>query len=279
MKLEFTKMTGAGNDFVIIDNRNGRIQDGPGLARIVCERHFGVGADGLLLLEESEKADFRMMYYNADGSYGGMCGNGGRCIARFAFKNGIAGAEQSFEALETVYRGVITGESVELLMKDPSKIRTGIMLPTSAGTIRYNFVDTGSPHVVLVLSDDAPGKPGLSSIDVVRVGREIRQNKEFSPDGTNVDFVKVDGVNRLKLRTYERGVEDETLACGTGSIAAAVIATELGLVTGPVDVQVRSGAILNVAFEKRAKGYGEIRLSGPADVVFEGTFELPHSVI
>jgi len=276
MKIEFTKMTGAGNDFVVIDNRNGYIQDGPGFARIVCERHFGVGADGLLLLEKSEKADFRMMYYNADGSYGGMCGNGGRCIAQFAFIKGIAGVEQSFEALDSIYKAAVSVEVVELRMKDPSELRIGVMLPTSTGTILCNFIDTGAPHVVIILTNDAPGRPGLSSIDVVRIGREIREHEEFHPDGTNVNFVKREGVNRISIRTYERGVEAETLACGTGSVATAVVAAELGLVKAPVEVQVKSQSVLMVEFEKDGAGrYGGVKLRGPAVAVFSGVIELP----
>lgn len=274
MQIEFTKMTGAGNDFVVIDNRTGLVKNGPELSRIVCDRHFGIGGDGLLLLEKSTKADFRMMYYNADGSYGGMCGNGGRCIARFAHENGITGPQSTFEALDYVYRGRIQGDTVELSMKDPSKVRTGIMLPTSTGRIQCNFIDTGSPHVVIVLSDGAPGRPGLDSIDVVRIGREIREHREFAPEGTNVNFVKVEGPNRLRIRTYERGVENETMACGTGSIATAVIGAELGLVTGPVDVQVRSGSVLKVGFTKSEKGYRDVSLSGPATSVFRGVFNV-----
>ncbi|MEX2117133.1 MAG: diaminopimelate epimerase [Bacteroidota bacterium] len=276
MKLSFTKMTGAGNDFVVMDNRDGRIRDASALARAVCERHFGIGADGLLLLENSDAADFRMMYYNADGSYGGMCGNGGRCIAHFAYANGIAGVEQTFEALDSVYRASVNGQIVELSMKQPSKIRTDIMLRTSAGAIGCNFVDTGSPHVVILLGEDAPGKPGLSSIDVVRVGREIRQHPEFAPEGTNVNFVKVTGANQLRIRTYERGVEEETLACGTGSVAAALVASELGLTTGPVTVQVKSDIKLRVDFQKDDAGvYNGVKLTGPAVSVFRGVFEIP----
>ena len=273
-------MTGAGNDFVVIDNRNGRIQDGPGLARIVCERHFGVGADGLLLLEDSEKADFRMMYYNADGSFGGMCGNGGRCIAQFAFSKRIAGAEQSFEALDSIYRAAVRGGVVELWMKDASNLRIAIMLPTSTGRIVCNFIDTGAPHVVIILTNGAPGKPGLSSIDVERIGREIREHAEFLPDGTNVNFVKCDAINRLSIRTYERGVEAETLACGTGSVAAAIVAAELGLVKSPVEVQVKSQSVLRVEFEKGEAGrYGGVKLRGPVVAVFSGVIELRTSLV
>ncbi len=274
MQIEFTKMTGAGNDFVVIDNRAGLVKNGPELSRIVCDRHFGIGGDGLLLLEKSTRADFRMMYYNADGSYGGMCGNGGRCIARYAYENGITGPQLSFEALEFVYKSAVEGNAVELSMKDPSKLRTGIMLPTSTGTVECNFVDTGSPHVVIMLSEDAPGRPGLNSIDVVRIGKEIREHREFEPDGTNVNFVKPEGPNRLKIRTYERGVEAETLACGTGSIAAAVIAAELGVATEPIEVQVRSGSVLKVGFVRTEKGYEKVTLSGPAEFVFKGVFDL-----
>jgi diaminopimelate epimerase len=271
MKLKFTKMTGAGNDFVVLDNRNGDVKDGPGLARRLCDRHFGIGADGLLLVETSSKADFRMMYYNADGSYGGMCGNGGRCAARFAVINSIAGEQQEFEALDWTYAAVVAKSSVALRMKDPSGLRT-IVLPTSRGTFKGRFVDTGSPHVVLSVRDLGSE---MATLDVEGLGREIRHHREFQPQGTNVNFVQVTGKSSLALRTYERGVEAETLACGTGSIAAAIACWADDLVQSPVTVKVRSGSELVVEFKTRGgKEAADVVLRGPADVVFEGLVEI-----
>ncbi|MBI2619977.1 MAG: diaminopimelate epimerase [Ignavibacteriales bacterium] len=271
-KISFTKMSGAGNDFVVIDNRGGGLPDKPALARRLCDRHWGIGADGLLVLEKSESADYRMEYYNADGSHGGMCGNGGRCIAAYAFKRNIAERLHSFEALNFRYKAVVSEEVVTLTMKDPKDLRIGMMLPLSSGEMRLHFVNTGAPHAVVVIGDG--NKLNSETMDVQGVGREIREHPYFRPSGTNVNFVEAAGQSLLRIRTYERGVEAETLACGTGSIASAVVAAALGRVRGSVDVHVRSGSVLRVDFEVgEEKGeFRNIRLTGPAVEVFEGRF-------
>ncbi len=263
-------MTGAGNDFVVIDNRSKQIKDGAGLARRLCDRRWGVGADGMLLLEPSSAADYRMMYYNADGSYGGMCGNGGRCIAAFANMRGLAGASQRFEALDYVYSAILKDGLVELLMKDPRDLRTNIVLPIGGKRLRMHFVDTGSPHVVIMLSK----KDDLAKVAVERIGRQIRNHREFKPEGTNVNFVKLERDNGLSIRTYERGVESETLACGTGSIASAVIAHETAGLMPPIRIVPRSGETLEVNFAETKGGIREVKLKGPAKVVFEGNVEI-----
>ncbi|MEP0822037.1 MAG: diaminopimelate epimerase [Ignavibacterium sp.] len=269
MKLEFTKMSGAGNDFVVLDNRAESIRDKPGLAKRLCDRHWGVGADGLLLVEKSSRgADYRMEYYNADGSYGGMCGNGGRCIAVYAVHRGIASPNHRFDALDHMYEAKVKGAEVVLKMKDPKDLRLNFVLRLAGGDISAHYVDTGAPHVVV----EVPGE--LNDVDVVGLGRSIREHSNFKPGGTNVNFLKILGDKSLQIRTYERGVEAETLACGTGSIASAIIAGSLGKAKPPVGVMVRSGSTLKVDFD--AEGDGKIRnvrLSGPAVTVFEGTIE------
>jgi len=266
-------MSGAGNDFVVIDNRSKKIRNGSRAARRLCDRRWGVGADGLLLLEKSHKADYRMMYFNADGSYGGMCGNGGRCIARYALLNGIAGRKHRFEALKHVYAAAVTGSQVVLTMKDPRRLTMKKKIRLHGKTVGVSFVDTGSPHVVVPCSSLDHSKL-LGSIDVVAFGSEIRFHKGFKPLGTNANFIERIGGNSIRVRTYERGVEAETMACGTGSIASAIVASRLWKLRSPVDVIPESGKRLRVVFEDDGTMISEVRLIGPATVSFHGIFEL-----
>jgi diaminopimelate epimerase len=262
IEIPFTKMSGAGNDFVVVDNTRGQFKiDWSAFAKVLCERHYGVGADGLLVLAPSSEADFTMFYYNADGSSGGMCGNGGRCCVLLAHEQGIEHDDISFEALGYLYRATFTGDGIRLAMKDPEHIRRGILVHTSAGKFICHAVDTGSPHVVTFVDD-------LDKIDVVTTGRELRGHNEFMPEGANVDFVKVLGKDAIAIRTYERGVEAETLACGTGSIAAALIAALERGVPSPVTVHTRSGGILRVGFKMDGEKLTSIYLEGHACIVF-----------
>ena len=264
--IRFTKASGAGNDFVLINNVSGEIRaDYPRLARAACDRHFGVGGDGLLVLERSTRADFAMLYYNADGSYGGMCGNGGRCIARFAFMEGIAGPRQRFEALDHVYEAEVGENSVRLHMKDPVDFKTGLSFAASGEGKNGSFIDTGSPHVVIFETD--PWK-----VDVMKLGRAIRNDPMFLPGGTNVNFVRTGDGSTIEIRTYERGVESETLACGTGSVASALVGSEIHGLTSPVTVSVRSGESLRVHFRKEERRWTDVFLEGTAHILFRGTF-------
>jgi diaminopimelate epimerase len=266
VKIEFTKASGAGNDFVIVDDHNGGLRlNRPLLARRICSRYFGVGADGLLVLQKSQRAHFGMEYFNADGSYGGMCGNGARCIARYAFEKGIAPAAMTFDALDYDYEAVVRETSVRLTMKRPRSLRRNVMLGLRSGEqVVGTYVDTGSPHVVLFTDT-------LEAAPVVEVGKEIRHMGEFLPNGTNVNFVQVNSRNRISIRTYERGVEAETLACGTGSVAAAIAnVVELGG-TFPTRVRVRSGEELIVDQLGGGKHLdGKMTLEGSAHLVFVG---------
>jgi len=265
-RLQFTKASGAGNDFVLLDATRAPlpVAHAP-LARAVCDRHFGVGADGLLVLEPSARADFLMRYYNADGSYGGMCGNGGRCAARFAFLEGIAGRHQRFEALDYVYEAdVAESGSVRLHMKDPSGLRTGLRLSVGrARPVEGTFIDTGAPHLVVFAED-------LDHLDVKHLGRALRRDPAFAPEGTNVNFVSGGG-STVRIRTYERGVEAETLACGTGSVASALVASGRETLESPVRVAVRSGEELLVHFEGTSGSWHHIALEGSAHILFKGT--------
>lgn len=262
--ISYTKASGAGNDFVVINNMDRHLDvDYPALARALCSRPFGVGADGMLALEPSERAHFFMKYYNADGSYGGMCGNGGRCISRYAYLQGIAPENLTFEALGYVYHATISGERVKLSMKDPTGFRKEIGLHLQGRDYQAQFVDTGSPHVVFFVND-------LESIDIAGVGRAARWDREFAPEGTNVNFVRKEEGSAISLRTYERGVEAETLACGTGSVASAVIAGMSFGLHSPVTVKVRSGEELLVHFKKQGDSLTDIVLEGSAHMLFSG---------
>ncbi len=264
-EISFTKMSGAGNDFVVIDNLDGKIEfDKSQLVIALCSRRYGVGADGLLLLERSGSADFFMRYYNADGSYGGMCGNGGRCVARFACITGIAKQRMKFEALDFVYEAEVTNASVKLWMRVPTSLRPNILVTLDGEEFSGHFVDTGSPHFVIECSD-------LASADVVHFGRAIRRHPVFGADGCNVNFVSRQEDGSVGIRTFERGVEAETLACGTGAVASAImLALQHGL-QSPVRLNVRSGEQLTVYFELDGGKFRNVILEGSAHIIFSGT--------
>lgn len=271
MTIPFTKMTGAGNDFVVIDNRSARITKGSALARKLCDRRWGIGADGLLLLERSRRGAYRMMYYNADGSYGGMCGNGGRCIALYAVKKRIAPRRHSFEALKHIYDVRIVSDSdVSLRMKDPVDLRMNFMLPIRGKRIKVSYVNTGSPHVVIPVRNLSDRDLSLNTLDVQSLGREIRYHKAFRPLGTNVNFIEMVSGKRLKIRTYERGVEAETLACGTGSVASAIIGSTLFEMSLPITILPKSRSPLIVDFERKGGLPVDVTLQGAAEIVYSG---------
>ena len=267
MTYSFSKMSGAGNDFVVIDNRRLKIRQRARLARQVCDRHEGIGADGLLLLEPSRRYSYLMRYYNADGTDGGMCGNGARCIAWFAFLYHIAPRNHTFEALGKPYAANILGkERVSIAFPDPAPLHPTWKVKTRIpGNSRVSFIDTGSPHAVVRLRRES-----LSKFNVVEAGRSLRWDPTFQPLGTNVNYVQVNSATSITIRTYERGVEAETRACGTGSIACAVTGSELWGLKSPVRVEARGG-ILKVSFTTSSEGFTDILLEGHAKIVFEGT--------
>jgi diaminopimelate epimerase len=265
--LRFTKMNGAGNDFVLLDNRRGEIQLEPAQIARICDRHRGVGADGILVLEKAANgADFRMRYYNADGGEAEMCGNGARCFARYVHKVAEAGERISFETPAGVIGAELQGESVTLQMSNPTEMRLDFSLPEfDYGT--FHFINSGVPHVVVPVER-------IEDIDVRRDGALIRRHKMFSPKGTNVNFLEKRGPRSIAIRTYERGVEDETLACGTGVVASALIFAATEGAEGPISVLVRGGSELSVNFVKDGQTFTGVTLSGPAEFVFEGTIDL-----
>ncbi len=264
--IPFSKLSGCGNDFIIIDNRTGLLEDaGVGeFAVRVCSRKMSVGADGLILIEPSENgADFRWRFFNADGSPAGMCGNGARCAARFAHGAGIAGEEMTFETGAGLIRARILGDRVKIRITDPTGPRTGMVIPLSTGPLTVHDIDTGVPHVVVSV-------PDVEGIDVVALGREIRYHPAFSPAGANVNFVSRLADGDLVNRTYERGVEDETMACGTGSVAAALVLSLENGFRSPVRVRTRSGGWLTVHYRKAGDRFTDVFLEGDARIVCRG---------
>ncbi|RJP20489.1 MAG: diaminopimelate epimerase [Deltaproteobacteria bacterium] len=254
--IPFSKINGSGNDFLLIDNRGGLMEgiDRPAFASKVCDRSRSIGADGLILVEPSGSADFRWDFYNADGSRAEMCGNGGRCAARYAFARKIAGKAMAFETLAGTVRASVSGRRVKLQMTRPAGLRLDRTLTLAGKRYTYSFLDTGVPHAVLFVTD-------LERVDVAGVGRGIRRHKAFAPRGTNVNFVTVrDGV--VWARTYERGVEGETLACGTGAVASGILAAIRGLAAPPVAVRTSGGETLTIHFDAGRKDFGEVFLEG-----------------
>jgi diaminopimelate epimerase len=262
--IPFSKLNGSGNDFLLVDNREGVVGDldRPGFVAKVCDRARSIGADGMILVETSAKADFRWDFYNADGSRAEMCGNGGRCVARFAYERKIAGASQSFETLAGVIRAEVVGRRVKLQMTRPKGFVESAELTIGGRRLPYGFLDTGVPHAVLFVRD-------LDGVDVKALGSAIRHHKAFSPRGTNVNFAKPEG-GVIRLRTYERGVEGETLACGTGAVATAILAASRGLAGAPVSVVTTGGETLVVHFEQGKKDFGRVYLEGDTSWVCDG---------
>ena len=261
-------MSGAGNDFVVLDNRDAKVAgDLNAFAAAVADRRRGVGADGVLLVEKSGRKHFRMRYFNADGSEADMCGNGGRCIARFAYLMGAAPTAMEFENLAGDFKArVLDDGSVDLQMTLPHSLRLGLELEVDKSRILGHSINTGVPHLVVPVA-------ALEAVDVVGLGRKLRQHPAFAPKGTNVNFVQVTGPRALSVRTYERGVEDETLACGTGSVAAAILAARLGQVSSPVAVRTHGGDTLTIGFKLDGDTATDVFLKGQAEVTFAGTLD------
>lgn len=269
--MHFFKMNGAGNDFVVVDNRDGLLPLSGAVIERICDRHRGVGADGLLAVEPSQAgADFRMRYYNADGGEADMCGNGARCFARFAARLlPTPPSTLSFETPAGLIRAGFSGDLVTVNMSDPHDLRAPVTLDVAGlGQREVHFLNTGVPHAVVFVDD-------VGALDVRTAGSSVRWNPAFSPKGANANFAQVIDPGTLILRTYERGVEDETLACGTGVCATAILHHLATGAPSPVGVKVRGGETLEVGFEiPSAEKITGVTLTGPADFVFEGTFAI-----
>lgn len=274
-RVHFFKMTGAGNDFILIDNRSGLIDSDhcQDLVRSACRRKLSVGADGMILIENDPEADFRWRFFNADASEAEMCGNGARCAARFAYLTEIVRkSEVSFRTLAGIIKAEILGGRVKVQMTLPHSLSMGICVEAEGRSFNLDFINTGVPHITSFVSDERE----LESVDILRWGRALRFHPRFQPAGTNVNFVLVRDPQHVSVRTYERGVEGETLACGTGAIASTLIPAARGSVSSPVEVMTRSGESLTIHFRRpplrkseTAADFEEVYLEGEARVVYE----------
>ncbi len=266
--IPFTKMSGTGNDFIIIDHRQAFLAESEiaAFAAKVCKRMFSVGADGLILIENHDEADFRWQFYNGDGSRAEMCGNGARCAARYAYSKGIAPAQMSFMTVAGLIRAEVIGDQVKLEMTPPEDTQQSLDISFGGEMRTISFSNTGVPHAVYFVETNG-------QTPVKEWGREVRMHNHFQPAGTNVNFAQVTGPSAMQVRTYERGVEDETMACGTGAVAAALLGGLLGQVTSPVAVTSSGGEILTIYFdiEDREKNLvSGVFLEGPASFIYEG---------
>ena len=262
LKIKFWKYQANGNDFVIVDNREGEIQLTSEQVQKICDRHFSIGADGFIIVNQSNEADFEMVYYNSDGLISSMCGNGGRCIAMFAYLNEIAGERMKFNAFDGIHEAIIEDRMNQCLC-DISLSMTDVYEVQKHE--QFYFLDTGSPHYVEFVEH-------VAEMDVLTEGRKTRQSERFMPDGTNVNFVELRD-ERLFVRTYERGVEDETLSCGTGVTASAIAAY---FITGKNSQIVHTTGgefVVNFTYSEDDK-FTDIWLRGPAELVFTGIIEV-----
>lgn len=264
-KLEFYKMSGTGNDFILVDNRDAKVPDKDmrHIAERACRRRDSVGADGMIYIVKSDRYDFKWRFFNSDGSEAEMCGNGSRCAARFALLNGIAGEHMTFETIAGPVSADVSGRSVKVLMPTPKGLKTDIDIQLKEGWEGISFVNTGVPHVVVQVKD-------IKNAPVYEQGRFIRYHQMFQPAGTNANFMCLKGKNQIYVRTYERGVENETLACGTGSIASSLIANVKGLVSSPVTVKTSGGEELKVHFEKKDTDFNKVWLEGGTSIIYKG---------
>ena len=261
--LSFYKMEASGNDFVVVDNRKQAIKDPIAFAKRVCTPHTAVGADGVLLLEKSRKADFKMRIVNSDGSEAEACGNGFRCIALFAKEKLGYPSRFKFESLAGVIEARVSGKKVCVELVKPTGLKRNIEIQVLGHRLHYSFINTGVPHAVIFVE-------GLPKIDVENLGRAIRYHKDFQPRGTNVNFVEVKNQKEIHVRTYERGVENETLACGTGSTASAILSSLAGYTKPPIRVKTSGGEILIIDFKRAGDKITQTTLEGDVRFVYEG---------
>lgn len=276
-------MSGAGNDFIVIDkNKNKSFSLIQKQILNLCNRRNGIGADGVILISNSKDCDFLMEYFNADGSSGSLCGNGARCAIQFAadskrLKNGKA----VFQVNKEIYNGeIIKNGSVRFELKSPAKVKLNFRIKAASQLIKSHYADTGSPHVVIEIEDVLALPKDLSSryrniqnFPVSEIGKEIRYSKDFSPAGTNVNFIQIKN-DEIHIRTYERGVENETLACGTGSVAAAIIANAHKGIPSPIKIKTWGGDELIADFQRIGDRFDRVSLIGPVKTIFSGEFDL-----
>lgn len=265
-EIKFHKLVASGNDFLVIDNRDHTIKNPKAFAQKVCRPHLGVGADGVLLIEPSKKADFFMRIINSDGSEAEACGNGYRCVGLYAHQLLKFPKTMMAQTLAGLIQICVSKDTIKVKMADPSEYKKTVQIKDvglNGSKLTAAFINTGVPHVVIFTES-------LNQVNVEDLGRRIRFHKQFAPRGANVNFVEVTGKNSLNVRTYERGVEAETLACGTGTVASAIVAYLTGRVEAPVEVRTKSGEVLHVYLDAKNQKIKNVFLEGSAEFVFEG---------
>lgn len=269
--IEFTKLVATGNDFILIDNGRKKVESKVGslsrFAKIICDRRRSIGGDGLLVLEGSRNADVTMRIFNPDGSEAGMCGNGSRCIAYYTANRGITGDKLSIETKAGILHAIVRRNMVKIEMTQPKDFRNTVSVMMGRTQMALSFINTGVPHAVRIVRN-------LHDIDVKKIGKYIRRYRAFAPEGTNVDFIKINGRHAISIRTYERGVEDETFACGTGSVAGAIIASEMKNVRPPVKVRTFGQDTLRIYFRREGDIYKDVYLEGEVKLVFDGVLKI-----
>lgn len=279
----FIKMSGAGNDFVLFDKKlNPDLTLSGESIKKICDRRFGVGADGIIVIDDSLDLNFEMEYYNSDGSTGSLCGNGARCAIKYGtLSNRNVNELIRFKSNGKEYSGkMLNLDSIRFYLNQPEGLRLNFNVGVAGKKVNASFVNTGAPHLVINLNDLLSSEiltdlnsNDFESLPVYDLGREIRFSKDFAPDGVNVNFIKI-GEQNIEIRTYERGVENETLACGTGSVAAAIILYENYNVNPPVELKTKGGRFLEVDFIFGGQKYQDLSLTGPAEVVFKGELSI-----
>ena len=260
---------GSGNDFIVFSNKNKEINLSPAWVKKICQRRTGIGADGLIIIEDSKKADFLMRIINSDGSEAEMCGNGARCAALFATLSSVAKPKMVFETKAGLIRAEVFNNEVKINLNNPNSLILNKMIKLEDSSLLVHHINTGVPHTVLILKE-------ISSVDVESLGKKIRFHQDFAPKGTNVNFVKVINKENIEVRTYERGVESETLSCGTGSAASACIGYLLKLTYPPVKVKTAGGEYLTIDFQEKDSQITNLSMSGPVSVVYEGKIKNPN---
>lgn len=262
--IPFTKMSGSGNDFILMDGMDGSLSwvDSPWVKGI-CQRALSVGADGVIILERDDAYDFAWRFFNSDGSIAEMCGNGSRCAARFAYERGIANSTMTFSTLAGPIRAEVFGKRVKVQLSTPRLLKEEVPLTVEGQTYSLFYANTGVPHVVLEVED-------VEAFPLVEVGRKIRYHEFFSPAGTNVNVVQILDDHTLKVRTYERGVENETLACGTGSVASAMMASMRKGMGSPLTVHTASGEVLTISWKGDVGTWAPIFFEGEVRFIYEG---------
>lgn len=272
----YIKINGAGNDFVLIDRRvDPQIELTKTEISKICDRENGIGADGVLIINDSIDTDFEMQYFNADGSTGSLCGNGARCIIKYAKSSKrIEGDKTTFSNNGQIYSGELISENVvKFYLSEPTKINTNLEIIVNGQRFIAHFVDTGSPHLVINIEDIEDNKFTLEKYPVFEIGRKIRNLSQFEPDGVNVNFIKFED-EEIIIRSYERGVEAETLACGTGAVAAAIISNFVYKKNPPIKFISKSNAELIVNFEIEKNHFKNVSLTGPVEIEFEGNYSI-----